>query len=608
MFRAMKKTFEKIRSALASRSRFGGRRGELIVTVLCVALALLALGLALYYIYGPGEGYFHSDCTDSILWANASVEAGKTFDENFKYAALLPFSSGIWLVPLIRVFGLSMTAHNAGMAIFAVLFALAIWFFARSAGYGVAWSSLSVFAAFMLLSGSDKLRELMWGHTIYYSLGILLLIVTLGLAIRAENAVEKNKKTQYVYLLLLGAVALGTATDGLQLIAIATLPVAAALAAEKFFCGKEKLFSGSFMPKLLIVCVLALFSLVGLRVLDVMTDGGKISAGYADAYSGLSEVSAWLGNSQRFFGHWFALFGVETPDFAVGGELTAQTLIDLATFAMRTVCGVVLLILPIVMFFAYGKLRERSTRYVLWAHTAVSAVIMFGFICGKLSNANWRLTPMLGSSVFVAIAACRELCLAAREKIAVASVAEGADKEGADGETSDVGDSDTETAGDVASSGVAARRMATRAAALLCSVIIATSALTALQIRKMPADYGADNDLHKLCAFLEEKELDYGYATFWQSQAITLLSSGDVFVNCVSADKFGVNFRHYQSSREWYDREEDDCFILLTEAEYSAVRGNSRWTEWIENDLVAEYDDVEGYRIFVFSRKLISAS
>ena len=35
---------------------------------------IAALYLALYYIYGPGEGYFHSDCTDTLYWANAAIE------------------------------------------------------------------------------------------------------------------------------------------------------------------------------------------------------------------------------------------------------------------------------------------------------------------------------------------------------------------------------------------------------------------------------------------------------------------------------------------------------------------------------------------------------
>ena len=59
--------------------------------------AIAAIYLAFYYIYGPGEGYFHSDCTDTIYWANAALEGNGIFDDQYNYAALLPFST-VWII------------------------------------------------------------------------------------------------------------------------------------------------------------------------------------------------------------------------------------------------------------------------------------------------------------------------------------------------------------------------------------------------------------------------------------------------------------------------------------------------------------------------------
>ena len=83
------------------------RHGLLILSALA---ALVCFGICAYYIIFPAEGYLHSDCTDSLLWANASVESGDVFDENFRYAAMLPFSANLWFIPLIYIFGYSMTA------------------------------------------------------------------------------------------------------------------------------------------------------------------------------------------------------------------------------------------------------------------------------------------------------------------------------------------------------------------------------------------------------------------------------------------------------------------------------------------------------------------
>ena len=98
------------------------------ISALSVVLAILSLGICLYYIVCLSKGDFHSDCTDSLYWANATVESGKVFDENFRYAAMLPFSASLWFIPIIKLFGVTMRAQIIGMSVFLVLFTTAIWF------------------------------------------------------------------------------------------------------------------------------------------------------------------------------------------------------------------------------------------------------------------------------------------------------------------------------------------------------------------------------------------------------------------------------------------------------------------------------------------------
>ena len=86
------------------RSFFRGRGRPLGAALSLIPAALAAL-MSLYYIWGPGQGYFHSDCSDSLYWANATVEAGEVFDDTFRYAGMLPFSVSAIFVPLIRLFG-----------------------------------------------------------------------------------------------------------------------------------------------------------------------------------------------------------------------------------------------------------------------------------------------------------------------------------------------------------------------------------------------------------------------------------------------------------------------------------------------------------------------
>ena len=53
--------------------------------------AVLSAGTVVYYIVYPSAAYFHADCSDTILWAQASYDSGTMFNPDFGYAAMLPF-------------------------------------------------------------------------------------------------------------------------------------------------------------------------------------------------------------------------------------------------------------------------------------------------------------------------------------------------------------------------------------------------------------------------------------------------------------------------------------------------------------------------------------
>ena len=55
--------------------------------------SLFAAGLIVYYIWFPSWGYFHADCADTILWAEATWDAGSLLNPDFAYACLLPLAA-----------------------------------------------------------------------------------------------------------------------------------------------------------------------------------------------------------------------------------------------------------------------------------------------------------------------------------------------------------------------------------------------------------------------------------------------------------------------------------------------------------------------------------
>lgn len=530
------------------------------LTDLLVALPLflLSLGVILYYIIGPSEGYFHSDCTDSILWANAALESGTILSEDFYYAAILPFGSFLWMVPLVAVFGLSMRAQIISMSVFAVLFCAALTFFFRSMKWSWKWTSAAVFSIVLLLSGSEKLREIMWEHTIYYSLSILLVFLLLGLIFRVlDSPWEKGKRTRLlVYSALLFAVCVGCGTDSFQVLAVTVVPTLGALALYAFFDGKTPLVSRDNERKYFIAAVMVFGSLVGLILLSVMTQFGKITASYENSYSLWSQLSSWHENAENFFEHYFSLLGIDVSMSGLLSFASVLTVIKLFGALLMLVC-------PLVLLFQYHKIRDRYAKIALLAHWLLTAVILFGYICGMLSIASWRLTPFVGSAA-VTTFLCIKWLVCEHELVGK------------------------------------------RIGGLVMAALLAFSLINVKTIVSIPADYGRDASIYVTLKELEERDLTYGYATFWNAGRATLLSDSKVKVRNINLSTSGISPNRYQSSERWYDGEEGRTtyFLMLTEEEWGTFKRTDTYREMLAYQALVSMFQSGDYYILVFSQNL----
>ena len=113
-------------------------------------------------------------------------------------------------------------------------------------------------------------------------------------------------------------------------------------------------------------------------------------------------------------------------------------------------------------------------------------------------------------------------------------------------------------------------------------------------------------DCHPECWKLKSEGLEYGYATFWRSQAITLISDSEVKVREILADEFdGVYTDYYQSSRLWYEDMEgvDRYFVLLEEYEAGDASRNPGWETYVE-EKASEIVEFENFVIYVFEENI----
>lgn len=516
----------------------------------------------LYYVIGPAEGYFHSDCTDSMFWALATYDSGEIVSPDYNYAAILPFSATLWYLPLIAIFGVTMKTHVIGMVIFTVLFALSIVFLCRTLKWSYPASLVAMSCVLLAISGSDKLREIMWGHTIYYSLGLLLLFFGLGLAIRVMRCkllTEGDVDVKSILWIFGYAIfTMLSATNGTQVLVLCVIPIAGALFCERFFDTGIKLWDKKNVRAVFVIAVAGVATIFGLKLLAIWK--GDIVAGYQDAYSTYSSMNEWINNLLSLPMQYFSLIGVSYE--ANAPLMDAASVVNLVKIGT----GLIILIIPLVGFFFYNKYKFEETRIVLWVNLFVGAFVMMGWILGKLSNASWRLTPMFGFAIFATAAIIRDLLSRKDALMRFACIC---------------------------------------AAAMICFCTVNMKAIV-----KMPFDFGRDNDLHMLAETLEKEGLSYGYATFWYAQAITVISDNEVKTRNIIVENNNIVQYTYQSEYSWYADQpgQDEYFVLLNNYEYSLVgkyfefgapEADDSYIAQLSRHMVRKID-LENYKIVVF--------
>lgn len=507
-----------------------------------------ALGLVSYYIWGPSPGEYFADTADTILWAQASLDAKSLLNPNFTYACFLPLGGHLLMLPFVALFGVSVTANLWGMFVFALLFAASLWFFLKSIPLSTAWSNVAAGLLLILLCASMKTREIFYGHIIYYSLGLFFAFWGLGLVCRGLRRLEAKphaKQALPFCLLIFGCFGLG-AVNQFEILALFCLPAIGALLCERFFFLAKPSPAEKFATWAVLLSA-ALGALVG-NGIGALLVGGRTAA-YASSFAEFSPPETWAANASLFFSHWSTLLGVSGGEASFSSPQGVEDLLRLA-FA------VMLLVFPVLLTLQYPKIQQRGGRLLLWFHWLLTALLMIGYICGKLSVGSWRLTPMLVTSLLVTLYAIHWTVKTVPWK---------------------------------------------RLAAAPLALVMAVSGLCVQQVAQLPTDPALSNNrAHvKLVESLEEQQLTYGFASFFNAGVITLLSDSRVQVRNVTIDDYGVNPNPYQSNSAWFKEQkgQERYFLLLSPREYEKMLNYHP----LYFDLsVNEWEAEGGYYVLVF--------
>lgn len=492
---------------------------DLYATAAFGVLAFMALLSVLYFIIFKLRFVYNSDYADTLMWTDAMVQGKGIFNKNFSYACLMPFGGQWFFLPFYPIFGLSVNTAICGMSLFTVCFAGAILYFCRSLKWTWKWSFFSVFAVLSVFTASEKLREIYFGHILYYSLGSLGILIGVSLLVRANRAYNTKKWLPYTVANVLWVVL--CSANGLYILGLYVIPVTLALFLDTLLSPNLRLNRGRGLSQLILTGSSVVGVGVGLILRAALTHG--LYADYAEAFSSYGGSSDIAEHFHQLLPSYLTLFTGGFPELNI--SFASFTGIHIA---IRLFLAIALFVFSVAALFLYRQF-EKGERMLILAHWISVGVVLFGFLFGYLSNANWRLSPLIFTSVLVTIITLRKLWKTPK---------------------------------------IVNKRFALLF--VICFVIVCIflcGVLWAFNLSE-PDITDDEYDYVRLSEFLRNSGLTYGYADFWDSHVITALTDNQVKVRPVVIEpKSTITPREYQSDNRWYTGQGTDeyYFLLLSE-------------------------------------------
>jgi hypothetical protein len=509
------------------------------------AVFALSLGIILYYIIFPAEGEYHADYADTLMWGLASTDSGAWFPRDFTWAAILPTGGNLLMLPGLAIWGVSMNAHVLGMALFAILFAAAAWFFFRSLSFSPSRSAALAGLFLLFITSTKSQRWNLWGHVLYYNLSSIYLMLILALALRLLSETERRNRLRLTILLAVSSLA--SAINGFTILSFCAVPIIGALMAVEYFSG-DRIKMNDLIGLGVVVAGTALGFIIGKLLI------GDVQAGYANHFTYYSEQSTWVRNMDDFIPALASLFGVGV------GSATRLFSVESVLAMIRTFIMAALLILPIIAVINYKKIADKRVKILLIVHLVVSAVTVYVMILGHVLGAH-RLYPMMATAVLFALA------------YLAPTIPKGT---------------------------------LSRWGMIILAAIVVVSFVNFGSIAAMPPSYGSDNFLHQYVDALEAHGLTRGYAEYWGCQALSLSVIGgpDLTVLPITVDygNAAVTPYVYNVNSKWYqdDQTADRYFVLLDPEPYSRMIANPGWTE-LSKSVVEEFTILDAICV-VFNR------
>lgn len=486
---------------------------------------ILALGLAvvIFYIYKRCRAEFNADFTDTLLWANASVESGKFYNPDYWYAYFLPFSGIPLMIPIVAAFGLTYFSHQLGMTIFVLIFAaVLVWFF-RSAkcSYGCAFALSGI--TLILMCSSVITRMIFYGHIIHYSLVIVFMCVAFCLLSRsssfdgdlragdgASQQTGKKAARSRVFICLTAIWCLLCTTNGVATILLFFVPFVASLILERYL-DKTPISLEHDKGLITDTGIISAGGLIGVIIKFVFFS----SSTYEDSITALLPSDGWVWKQSPFLLEWIKVLTGDSPDDVLMQSFDGIRILVMYVFAL------ILLIVPVFAAISYKKITNRLLRLFILYYWLMFAITLLTYSVSYALVSNWRLAHL----------ACASLMVTLLYTVYMLK-----------------------------------NRLYVRWIVLLIPVLAVCTLISMLTVRSIPSATDA-NQNDRLIAIFEEHGLTRGYSSsFWNSaNAATVLSDGKIVVSPITIYPDGsYEVRRYQSEPwEYEDAQDTDRYFVV---------------------------------------------
>ena len=491
-------------------------------------------------VFAFTKAFFHSDSAFYVQLALEQIKSGKLFPPGMCYSTVLFVRSpNLILIPLLKVISDWMLAREIMVIIMWIAMILAIFYCfmpGRDRRFSAAViAALLVMNPYMTQDVANETTDMLFFQgaylTIFFDIILTLGIINRILWLKKEDSVLRKAELMIalavvVFLPLLGSIRMDM---------ILTLPLVAALLVFYFIENGESvskvLRTKRCVMTVVLVLVVVCAGYVCYRGLAVRywneSKGEFLTMGkYSDFWSAL----------QNFFNNLTIIFGnVNSAVFMSFPGLTK--------FLNYFYELILMFILPVVAVFKYKDFESRFTRFLV-VYTWISNLIVAGVFIACHQWAPRYLLSIYLDDILLTAAMFSEY-MKKRERLT---------------------------------------------AMTLGLIVVMYCAVCHVFFWGHYRDKIGTDPNAELISFLEENDLSYGFASFWNASVNTVLSNGEVQVLPLwdhevkdgSREPYDPqSHRNWLNNEQWYDVKSHPgrCFVLLKNFAADDAQQKAKWDE-----------------------------